>query len=121
MKKRNYGIRTQRPRGGILRCEDCGRILAYLWDVNLSYAYLQLKCHCGGTGILSVGENQGISPNAMAEARDDGLFCPECGAVWLQKESGLCALGFQFVCRCGGAAETAHIPKRDIYRELKFT
>ena len=121
MKKRRYGISTQRPKGGIMRCEECGRILAYVWDENLDYVYLQVRCHCGGSGLLSVGDGQSFVPNAMAAEREGVLSCPECQSVWLQKESGLCALGFQFVCRCGVSAETAHVSKRDIYRELKFT
>ncbi|MBR5152344.1 MAG: hypothetical protein IKW60_02310 [Clostridia bacterium] len=121
MKKDKYGIITSRPKGGIIRCGDCGRILAYIWDKNLSYAYLQFRCHCGGCGVLSTGKCDSFSAVAMAEDKDDTLSCPECGRVWLQKESGMVTFSFRFLCQCGVSTETAHKPKREIYQELKFT
>ncbi len=116
----SWGCTSLRPRGGILRCAECGYIIGYLHEENLESAYLLLRCHCGGSGVLRWGRKEFL-PDGRAVEQDGVFSCPECRRIWLQRGVGMSGLSFRFVCQCGCSAEISHTPKREIYQELKFT
>lgn len=120
-KFRCKGILTQRPRGGMLRCKACGQILGYLQEDAFSYAYLQLVCRCGEDGYLELGKGAAGEINAMADAKDGHLSCPECRREWFAVSETVRGYALKAECACGILAENRHLRMRNVYEELRFS
>lgn len=118
-KFRCKGIITQRPKGGMLRCKECGQILGYLNEDMLSYAYLQLVCRCGADGYLELGTGKSQPPDAMADIVDDHLSCPECFREWMSVSDSVTGYALRVECCCGILADNRHKRRRNVYEELK--
>lgn len=119
IKKR--GLILDRKRGGMVKCADCQRLLGYLNEEHLTYAYLQLICRCGAGGYLEFGEQGEENVSAFADAKDRELSCPECKTVWFSESDGVRASAFRIVCNCGIVADNRYKSQRKVYQELLFT
>lgn len=119
IKKR--GLILERKRGGMVKCEDCQRLLGYLHEEHLAYAYLQLICHCGASGYLEFGKRSEEKVSAFADATNRELSCPECRAVWFTESDGVRSSAFRFGCQCGTVADNRYQSRRKVYQELLFS
>ena len=119
IKKR--GLILGRNRGGMVKCADCQRLLGYLHEEHLTYAYLQLICHCGSSGYLEFGKQSDEKASAFADINDRELSCPECKAVWFMESEGVRSSAFRFICHCGTVADNRFQSRRKVYEELLFS
>ena len=119
-KFRSRGIITIRPKGGMLRCKECGQILGYLQEDVLDYAFLHLVCRCGAEGYLELGSPPPASPDAMADAKGGHLSCPVCYREWFSAAESVRGFSLGAVCSCGVFAENRHQRTREVYEELQI-
>ncbi len=115
------GLILGRKRGGTVKCADCQRLLGYLHEEHLDYAYLQLICHCGTSGYLEFGKQGEEKVSAFADVKDRELSCPECKAVWFSESDAVRSFAFRFVCQCKTVADNRYQSRRNLYKELHFS
>lgn len=120
-KQRIHGLILGRAKSGVVKCAACGQILGYIEKEHFDYIYLHLICRCGESGYLELGTLPEETPNALADAKETSLSCPDCERRWFTGSDALRNFAFRVCCNCGIFAENRYERKRNPYQELVFT
>lgn len=117
-----WGLTMAGPRGGMVLCGGCGRMIAYVAAENCAALYLHSRCRCGEDGWVKLRlPKERPRQFQTAELYRWRVRCPLCGRELLILSEGGRGFALEVHCVCGGAFNRVRPVKRQVYRELNLT